>query len=90
MPNERDACERYLLREIEQLDPDVIILLGNAPTSWITGKIGGITQLRGTLLNNERPYLLPTFHPSYILRNPGQRDILVSDLRNAFEIAALC
>ena len=70
---ETDACFSYLLREIEQVDPYVILALGNAAASVLLGETG-ITRLRGTWhrLDSERVrFVMPTFHPAYVLYQGG-------------------
>ena len=87
-PHRLDAIER-LKNEIITMDPNVIVALGNTPLWALTGE-GGITKLRGTILEIDiggpRPYkLLPTFHPAFILRKWDARLICVADFMKAKE-----
>jgi DNA polymerase len=69
----------YLARHIDLAAPDVLVLMGNTPCQALLGR-GGITRLRGewtTVLG--RP-ALPTFHPAYLLRNPGAKREAWADL----------
>jgi DNA polymerase len=75
LPDEVDACWSYLLRQLQILQPAVIVTLGNPATKQLLQTRTGITRLRG---NWQRlPALadgladipvMPTFHPSYVLR----------------------
>ena len=67
-PDETDTCTPYLLRQIEVVRPKVIITLGFPATRFITRSNLGITKLRGQWQSFRGIKVMPTFHPSYILR----------------------
>jgi DNA polymerase-1 len=79
-------CRPKVISAIRQIRPKLIILWGDIALQQVTKKTG-ITKARGTLVWNEEfeAWCLPTFHPAYILRNPGMRELLVSDMRKAAE-----
>lgn len=58
----------YLLEVIRLVDPKIVLLTGNVPTQVILGKTG-ITKLRGQWIEWEGRWVMPMFHPSYLLRN---------------------
>ena len=58
----------YLLEIIRLVDPSIILLSGNVATQAILGKTG-ITRLRGEW--NGR-FVMPIFHPAYLLRQPSR------------------
>jgi len=66
-----------LKKEIEENSPELIISLGNVPLWAFTSSSGGITKTRGKLLKETygpvklKTNYLPTYHPSYMLRNRG-------------------
>ena len=66
-PEEGNVCIHYLKRQIQLVQPKVIVLLGNVPLSFLMGKTG-ITRLRGQWLQYCDIPVMPTFHPAYILR----------------------
>lgn len=68
--------------ELESIKPNIIIALGNTPLWALTG-MSGITKMRGTVQTSRWGKVLPTFHPSYILRDWAQRPIAVADLIKA-------
>jgi DNA polymerase-1 len=75
----------YLIREIREVQPKIIVLLGATALKVFLDK-AGITRLRGSIFSSEdfNCKLVPTYHPSYILRNPGDtrlKDQFVKDLR---------
>ena len=67
-PDETDTCTPYLLRQIEVVRPKVIVTLGFPATRFITRSNLGITKLRGQWQSFRGIKVMPTFHPSYILR----------------------
>ena len=80
-PDEIDACKSYLRRQIELIDPVVVITLGNFSTKLLLRTQVGITRMRGTAYEWWGRYLVPTFHPAAALRG-GERvtDDIRSDL----------
>jgi len=67
-PEEIVACRPYLDRQIELIDPQVIVTLGNFATRLLLGTEAGITSLRGRAHPFGRAVIVPTYHPSYVLR----------------------
>jgi uracil-DNA glycosylase len=59
----------YLLEIIRLVDPAIILLTGNVATQSLLG-LTGITKLRGEWREWNGRYIMPIFHPSYLLRNP--------------------
>jgi DNA polymerase len=69
LPEERSACLPYLLKQIEILQPKIIVLLGATALKGLIDPNAKITQLRGTWLEWNGFQVMPTFHPSALLRN---------------------
>jgi DNA polymerase len=80
-PIEMKKCRPYLLKQIEIIQPKVIVLLGNIALSLVTGEPSGITKMRGKSLEYLSYKTIPTFHPAYVLRNPGSEKTVVEDLK---------
>jgi uracil-DNA glycosylase len=83
-PEEAAACLPFLRRHIELADPLVIILLGAVAVRHVLGLNDGIMRLRGRWLEyrlgDRMVPALPTLHPAYLLRQPGQKKLAWSDL----------
>lgn len=76
------ACKGYLERQLEILDPEVIVALGGTAVTGLLGLSEGITRLRGVFrLYDGRIPVMPTFHPAYLLRQPDAKREVWSDLR---------
>ena len=69
---ELTACRPWLDRQIYQVNPRVIVLLGATAVESLLGIKGGMTQLRGQWLSWDGRDVMPIFHPSYLLRNPSK------------------
>ncbi len=70
LPEERDACLPWLFRQISAIRPKIIILLGSTAVKGLIDPNAKITQLRGKWMEWEGFLVMPTFHPSALLRNP--------------------
>jgi DNA polymerase len=79
-PSEVAACSPYLLSQIDIIRPEVIVALGSPSTRFLLKTGTGITKLRGTWGEFNGIPVLPTFHPSYVLRNGGESSPLRRDV----------
>jgi uracil-DNA glycosylase len=72
-PDEEEvsACSGYLTKQIEIIKPEVIITLGNPSTRFILQTQIGITKMRGVWGRYNGIPVMPTYHPSFIIRNGG-------------------
>jgi DNA polymerase len=86
-PDEVAGCRPILLRQIELLDPALIVTLGNVPLKALNPAAGGITKERGHPFRLERWDVMPTFHPSYLLRSAAGIPACWQDFRKAFQLA---
>ena len=74
------ACSHFLQKQIELIQPEVIVTLGGPSTKFILNSKEGITRLRGQWHSYREIPVMPTFHPSYILRNGGDKSPLKKDV----------
>ena len=76
LPDEMAACEPILMRQIETIQPKVIIALGATAFRFFKGQPVSITRARGQFFVWRGFQVMPTYHPAYILRNPrAKRDV---------------
>ena len=66
-------CKQFMLQEIEEYNPELVLLLGNSPLGAVLGE-SGITNWNGVVIEREDRAYIPLFHPAYILRNPAVMD----------------
>ena len=69
---EMAACRPWLDEQIRLVDPGVILLAGATAMEGLLGIKGGITKLRGQWRQWDDRWLMPIFHPSYLLRNASR------------------
>lgn len=93
-PAEIESCTGFLLSEISQVEPAVIVLLGTAAVRGITGRDIAMATARTQQLTPRRGIyidakILPTYHPAATLRPGGQKYLstLVEDLARAKELS---
>ena len=80
-------CIGILERQIELVNPKLIVTLGNVPTQALLPGSPGITKSRGSLKKYRDWNILPTFHPSYLLRNPKAMHEAWQDFQKISEYA---
>ena len=73
-PDEIEACSPFLLRQIQSVKPEVIVALGKFAAQTLLKTKEPISKLRGRFHNFHGIPLMPTFHPSYLLRSGGNSD----------------
>lgn len=77
---EIESCEPNLLREIDAVDPDVIVMLGNTAIETLTGE-RGVTNLHGKFIADGGSIMYyATFHPSAALRRNDWKEDMIADL----------
>lgn len=82
LPEEMDSCKPFLVRQLDIICPKVIVALGATAVEGLLGYGLGITKRRGTWgIYNNIP-VMPTFHPSFCLRNPSSKNEVWEDLQN--------
>jgi uracil-DNA glycosylase len=71
-PDEIAACAPFLAEQLATLQPKVILSLGSVATRALLNTATPIGKLRGRIHPYGDAVLIPTFHPAFLLRNPGQ------------------
>ena len=80
-PTEAHTCMPYLLKQIEYIRPRIIVTLGATAYHYLTGDEARISQVRGTVQKKNDYLVVPTFHPSYLLRNPSAKKEAFVDMK---------
>jgi len=79
LDDEIAACMPFLERQIEIIGPRVIMTLGSVATRALLGDVGSISKARGKTFRYRGIPVVPTFHPSYLLRNPKSKWLTWND-----------
>lgn len=83
---ELDAWRPVLGAELEVVSPQGVVALGTVATRELLGTDRRITDLRGHVVERERWWILPTFHPAAVLYDPSKQDDLEGDLKSANDL----
>jgi DNA polymerase len=90
LPEEIQACESHLWRQIELIEPRVVATLGNFATKLLSGRPTGITRVHGqeqeVTLGGRRVLLYPIYHPAAALYTPRMLEVLKSDFARLPEL----
>ena len=86
-PDEVSECQPFLFRQIDLIQPRVIVALGTFAAHALIGGETPISRLRGKV----HPYrhgasLIPTFHPAYLLRSPDRKRDVWEDMKKVREL----
>jgi uracil-DNA glycosylase len=89
-PDEIEACESHLFRQIALIEPKVVATLGNFATKLLSGRQLGITRVHGqeqkTTLGGREVLLYPLYHPAAALYTPAMLKVLQSDFARLPEL----
>ena len=80
-PDEVAQCEPFLFRQIDVIQPRVIVSLGKFAAQSLLKTMDPITRLRGRQFDYRGAALIPTFHPAYLLRNPSAKREVWEDMK---------
>jgi uracil-DNA glycosylase family 4 len=80
-PDEVEACSPFLLRQIDLVNPQVIVCLGSIAARTILNTTMGISSFRGQWREFRGRKLMATYHPAYLLRNPAAKADVWKDLQ---------
>jgi DNA polymerase len=85
-PQETQICLPFIQRQIELVNPDVLVTLGNPSTQTLLSTREGIMRTRGKWLDYDtgtrKIRAIATFHPAYLLRSPSYKRMTWQDLRS--------
>ena len=82
-PDEIAQCQPFLFRQLESVQPKVVIALGAFAARTLLNTDAPISRLRGRVHHFRGMKLIPTFHPSFLLRSPGYKREAWEDLKLA-------
>ncbi len=80
-PEEIAPCEPFLIRQLEAIRPRVICALGTFAAHTLLKSEAPISVLRGRFHHYQGIPLMPTYHPAYLLRNPGAKKQVWEDVQ---------
>ena len=88
-PAEISCCLPIIKQQLEILNPRLIVTLGNISTKSLIPNLPGITKVHGRFMQYENWTVMPTFHPSYLLRNRSSMILAWEDFKKIPKLAFL-
>jgi uracil-DNA glycosylase family 4 len=85
-PDEVEACERFLFRQIDSIKPKVIVALGTFAAKALLKTQDPISRLRGRVYDYRGAKLIPTFHPAFLLRTTERKRDVWEDMKKVRSI----
>jgi uracil-DNA glycosylase len=83
------TCSPYLLRQIDAIQPKVIVCLGSCSSQTLLQTTQGISKFRGEWFDFRGAKLMGTYHPAYLLRNPAAKGEVWKDLQKVMGVLGL-
>jgi uracil-DNA glycosylase len=87
--DEITTCSPFLMRQIDAIKPKVICTLGSCSAQTLLQTTQGISKFRGEWFDFRGAKLMPTYHPAYLLRNPGAKPEVWKDLQKVMAVLGL-
>ena len=87
--DEVETCSPFLLRQLDAISPKVIVCLGSVAAQTLLETNRGISHFRGQWLEFRGRKLMATYHPAYLLRNPGAKGEVWKDLQKVMAVLGL-
>lgn len=87
-PEEAAACRQYLERQIQLVQPRIILAVGKIAAQNLLGSNETVGRMRGHAHELDGIPLVVTYHPAYLLRSPSQKSKSWSDLCLAMRLAS--
>lgn len=88
-PEECATCGPFLHRQIEIIQPRVLVLLGSVAAQYVLGTRKSMGLLRGSVHRHRGALVIPTYHPAYLLRNPAAKRDVWEDLQKAMGLLGI-
>jgi DNA polymerase len=85
-PDEVLACQPFLERQIEAIQPKVIVGLGKFGGQWLLKTAEPISRIRGRVGEYRGIQVVPTWHPAYLLRNPAAKKDVWEDMKTVLRL----
>jgi uracil-DNA glycosylase family 4 len=87
--DEIKSCTSFLERQLHAIQPKVIVAFGKIAAQTLLETEERISTLRGKEFSYKEAKLIPTFHPSFLLRNPGAKRAAWEDLKKAASLLGI-
>jgi len=86
LPTEVEVCSPFMLRQIKAIKPEVVVALGKFAAQTLLQTREIISRLRGRFHDYQGIPLMPTFHPSALLRDPAKKREVWEDMQKVMKL----
>jgi uracil-DNA glycosylase len=80
-PDEIESCQPFLEQKIDAIQPTVLVGLGKFAGQWLLKTAEPISRIRGRVGDYKGIKVVPTYHPAFLLRNPGAKKDVWEDMK---------
>lgn len=87
-PEEAKSCSKFLAEQIRLIQPSIIVALGATAAKALVDPEARITKIRGNWFLKDGVWIMPTFHPAALLRDPSKKRPVWEDMKNVLAKAA--
>ncbi len=81
------TCKAYLFKEIELVEPKIIVTLGERAYHYLTNDFTALKEVRGTVIKKDSYSIVPTYHPNFLLKNPSFKREFFLDLKKVQKLS---
>lgn len=85
-PDELQTCQPFLFAQIDAIQPRVIVALGSVAARALLGAEDSISRLRGRVYRFRGAWVVPTFHPAFLLRSPDRKRDVWEDMQKVRDL----
>jgi DNA polymerase len=85
MPDEIASCEPFLVAQLDTIRPKIVCALGTFAAQTLLRTQDKISRLRGRFHQYNGIPVMPTYHPAYLLRNPGDKRLVWEDMQKIMD-----
>jgi len=75
------ACRHFLMRQVELIRPEIVVLLGRSAVNAVLDLQAPLSRLRGSFRDWNGIKVMCTYHPAYLLRNPSAKGMVWEDMK---------
>ena len=85
-PSEIEACQHWLIDQIHEISPRIIVTLGAFATRWVLGKNTAISAVQGKVFKHDSYLIMPSYHPAAVIYDHTKLDAFFGVARNIAQL----
>ena len=79
--DEAESCLPLLRNQVALIRPRIIVCLGATAMKYVIDRNARVTQIRGKWIERKGYWIMPTFHPAALLRDPSKKELMFEDIK---------